>query len=134
MIGDFIISARNTHDYALICDGSLIPPGVEYDELRSIIGDYTPDMRDKFLRGNRNGRDLLSYEADGNRIHSHSGSSVASFTGSTQSTFHSHLGSSVGSFSGNNQIASHSHEISGGDHTHSCPIASNGVSDFFLSR
>ena len=134
MIGDFIISARNTHDYALICDGSLIPPGVEYDELRSIIGDYTPDMRDMFIRGNRDGRNLLSFEADGNRTHSHSGSSVASFTGNTQSVSHSHPGSSVASFTGNNQIASHSHGISGGDHTHSCPTTSNGGSNVFWSR
>ena len=123
MIGDIFPSARTSHDFALLCDGSAIPLGVEYDKLRSIIGDYTPDMRDRFLRGNRNGRDLLSYEADGNRNHSHSGSSVASFTGSTQSTFHSHLGSSVGSFSGNNQIASHSHSITGGEHSHPIPYS-----------
>lgn len=76
MIGDFIISARTTHDYALICDGALVPSGVEYDELRSIIGDYTPDMRDMFIRGNRVGRTLLSYESDGNKLHFH-GYSVA---------------------------------------------------------
>ena len=69
-------------------------------------------------------RNLLSFEADGNRTHSHSGSSVASFTGNTQINSHSHPGSSVGSFSGNNQIASHSHSITGGEHSHSIPYSS----------
>ena len=74
MIGDIFASVRSTHDYALLCDGSAIPttaPIDEYAALKALIGNYTPDLRDKFLRGNRNGRDLLSYEADGNKSHSH---------------------------------------------------------------
>ena len=134
MVGDIVASVCSTRENSLLCDGSLIPSGSEYDALRALVGVNTPDLRDMFLRGCRDGRTLLSYEADGNKTHSHSGSSVASFTGNTQSNSHSHPGSSVGSFSGNNQIASHSHGISGGDHTHSCPTTSNGGSNVFWSR
>ena len=134
MIGDIFASVRSSHDFALLCDGSAIPSGVDYDELRALVGLNTPDLRDMVLRGNRTGRALLSYELDGNKSHSHSGSSVASFTGSTQSTSHSHPGSSVGSFSGNNQIASHSHSITGGDHSHPIPYSSVNGSNLFCSE
>lgn len=33
----------------LICDGTAIPPGVEYDELRNLIGPNTPDLRGRSL-------------------------------------------------------------------------------------
>ena len=72
MIGDIIASACSSHDYALLCDGSDIPVGSDYDDLRSIVGNTLPDLRDMTLRGNRPGRDLLSYEADGNKSHRHS--------------------------------------------------------------
>ena len=72
MVGDIVASVCSTRENSLLCDGSLIPSGSEYDALRALVGVNTPDLRDMFLRGCRDGRSILSYEADGNKSHSHS--------------------------------------------------------------
>ena len=110
MIGDIIASCRTTHDYGLLCDGSLIPSGSDYDTLRSLIGNNTPDLRDFVLKGNKEGRVILSYEADANKSHSHLGSSIAAFTGNVQNSTHTH---------------------SGGDHSHPIPYSSVNGSNLF---
>lgn len=140
MIGDIVSSVRTTYTNGLLCDGSVIPNGEDYNELRLLVGNNVPDLRDRVLRGNRPGRVILSYEADTNKSHNHLGSSVVGYTGITQSSTHTHSGgdhihamnfsttngtyyymaeergSSTVSGSVNTQNSTHTH--SGGDHTH----------------
>ena len=61
----------------LLCDGSAVPAGSEYDALRAMVGTNLPDLRGTFLRGLDLGRGLDpnrmlgSYQADENKVHSH---------------------------------------------------------------
>lgn len=112
MIGDIIASVRNTYTNGLLCDGSVIPNGEDYNELRLLVGNNVPDLRDRVLRGNRPGRVILSYESDTNKSHSHLGSSVVGYTGSTQSSTHTH---------------------SGGDHTHAMNFSTTNGNTNFMS-
>ena len=48
MVGDIVASVCSTRENSLLCDGSLIPSGSEYDALRALVGVNTPDLRDMF--------------------------------------------------------------------------------------
>ncbi len=65
----------------LICNGTAIPAGAEYDALRGLIGGNVPDLRGMFLRGANSGRGdewkdpdergIGSYQVDEFKSHNH---------------------------------------------------------------
>lgn len=96
MIGDIFASVRTSHDYALLCDGSAIPNGFAFTELKSLVGNNTPDLRDYVLKGKRANRTVLDIESDSLKTHGHTGS-VSQYVANT---------------------------TSGGSHVHSCYVDS----------
>jgi microcystin-dependent protein len=56
----------------LFCDGSVIPSDLLYDALRSVVGNYVPDLRSRFIVGAGQGQGRRSYgwkEQDGDETH-----------------------------------------------------------------
>jgi microcystin-dependent protein len=52
----------------LLCDGSLVPEGAQYQRLRGLIGGNLPDLRGLFLRGiGQNSNPAFRYEGDATR-------------------------------------------------------------------
>ena len=77
----------------LLCNGSTIP--TEFSELRSLVGNNTPDLRGRFLRGNpASGRSLLTFEDDAVQSHNHGFSGTTSTNGNHN---HNHTDENRGS-------------------------------------
>jgi microcystin-dependent protein len=63
----------------LLCDGTDIPKGKEYDDLRNLVGQKTPNLQGYFLRGldptgttdKDKGRKILSIQQDSVGPHTH---------------------------------------------------------------
>ena len=52
----------------LLCDGSAVPEGSQYDKLRALVNGKLPDLRGVFLRGaGQNGEAAYRYEGDASR-------------------------------------------------------------------
>jgi hypothetical protein len=52
----------------LLCDGASVPPGAEFDALRSLVGNAVPDLRDYFLRGASGSRPPGNIQGDSTRV------------------------------------------------------------------
>lgn len=71
-VGDIVSSVLSFRENSLICDGSLIPSGSDFNLLRSLVGSRVPDLRGSFLSGNFSGRNLLSFNSHGLKTYNNS--------------------------------------------------------------
>ena len=65
-VGSIVMYAGSVvPDGWLPCDGSNIPPGSEYDVLRTLIGSKVPDLNDSLARGTANQVSAISGSPEG---------------------------------------------------------------------
>ncbi len=69
----------------MLCDGSTIPSS--FADLRKLIGDKVPDLRDMFLRGKSAERLIGSYQPDQLTQHTHALEQAVIYQGYSRDTF-----------------------------------------------
>ena len=125
----------------LLCDGSTIPAGTQYDALRAMVGSRVPDLRDQFVRGAGSQGQINGFSKHNDTTRRPRSSN---FTGGTNTAgLHDHSegpyswkggGSGAeffrGRYSGNSTTSNDQYILSNdGDHSHSVTINGGGDSE-----
>lgn len=98
----------------LLCNGSAIPSGIYYDNLRTLAGNNTPDLRAMFIRGTGSGNGkvgpaLKTVQEDDVEAHSHNVALTTNTTGAHWHPLNRRDNSNSGAYdSGNGRVSEES--------------------------